>query len=137
MENGDLRFNGQIKWCKGEKHAMFNMDATTGMETQLRMTNAETDSIVRIAEAEMGTIPNSPAYYLSVLAGVDRRIRPSNGGMMEVVRHTEQHTEQQSRKCSVGSPSRNYGTQVPACVVHCRADTRYAREAGPVGVARN
>ena len=33
MENGDLRFDSQIKWCKGEntlEWSMFNMDATTG-----------------------------------------------------------------------------------------------------------
>jgi hypothetical protein len=37
-----------------------------------------TDIIVWIAEAESGTIRNSPAHYLAALAGVDRRIRLSN-----------------------------------------------------------
>ena len=56
MENGQLRFDDQIKWYKGEntlQWSMFEMDITTGrpiifiqrqflvMETQLRMINAE------------------------------------------------------------------------------------------------
>ena len=42
------------------------------------------DIIFHIAEAEIGTIPNSRAsYHGAALAGVDRRIRLSNDGMME------------------------------------------------------
>ena len=44
----------------------------------------KTDRIFRRAGAEMGTIPNSPAHYLSALGGVDRSIRLSKDGMMEV-----------------------------------------------------
>jgi hypothetical protein len=56
------------------------------------MTNP--DIIFHVAEAETGTIPNSPgSYHGSALVGVDRRIRLSNDGMMEVVKHTEQQPE--------------------------------------------
>jgi hypothetical protein len=42
------------------------------------------DIIFHVAEAEIGTIPNSPgSYHGAALAGVDRRIRLSNDGMME------------------------------------------------------
>lgn len=52
------------------------------------------DIIFHAAEAETGTISNSPgSYHGSALAGVDSRIRLSKDGMMEVVRHTEQQLE--------------------------------------------
>src|SRR5437868_7793277 len=91
---------------------MGNGDSTTDDECRKQIA-------LFVSQTEMGTIPNSPAHYLSALACVDRRIRPSNDGMMEVEMHTEQHTEQQSRQCSAGSPSRNDGTQVPECVANC------------------
>ena len=44
------------------------------------------DILFHVAEAETGTIPNSPgSYHGSALASVDRRIRLFSDGMMEVV----------------------------------------------------
>ena len=77
MENGDLRFNGQIKWCKGEntlEWSMFNMDAPTGrlVKSAQKAVFGNGDSttddecrkqiVLFVSQTEMGTIPNSPAH---------------------------------------------------------------------------